>query len=210
LLITTAAGLVAAALSPSSTWRRIYVAWSIALGCVAFLTLNVLIDLSTGRKIEIFCTISGILLLIAGYIGRFLEADREEGDGVTLTLFLGSVLAPAALLITTLYFRFYERHESFPDEAGLVLVTVLMLVTGFSLQLKAPTLFGGVGLVTYLIVLIGMLAIRPNAPMGVYLAFGGGLLFALGLALSIYRERLLALPGRIQNREGVFRILSWR
>lgn len=215
LLITTAAGLVAAALSPSSIWRRIYVAWSIALGCVAFLTLNVLIDLSMGRKIEIFCTISGISLLVAGYIGRFLEAgdekdNREEGDGVTLTLFLGSVLAPAALLITTLYFRFYERHESFPDEAGLVLVTVLMLVTGFSLQLKAPTLFGGVGLVTYLLVLIGMLAIRPNVAMGVYLAIGGGLLFAFGIALSIYRERLLALPGRIQNREGVFRILSWR
>jgi hypothetical protein len=97
-----------------------------------------------------------------------------------------------------------------PDEAGLVLVTVLMLVTGFSWQLKAPTLFGGIGLVSYLLVLIGMLAIRPNVAMGVYLAVGGGLLFAFGIALSVYRERLLALPSRIQNREGVFSILSWR
>ena len=37
LVITTVAGLVAAALSPSPTWRRIYVAWSIALACIAFI-----------------------------------------------------------------------------------------------------------------------------------------------------------------------------
>jgi len=85
-----------------------------------------------------------------------------------------------------------------------------MLVTGYSWQLKAPTMFGGVGLVAYLLVLIGMLAILPNVAMGVYLAVGGALLFAAGIALSIYRERLLALPEKIRGREGLFRVLSWR
>ena len=77
-------------------------------------------------------------------------------------------------------------------------------------QLKAPTMFGGVNLVAYLLVLIGMLAILPNVAMGVYLAAGGALLFAAGIALSIYRERLLALPEKIREREGLFRVLSWR
>jgi hypothetical protein len=167
------------------------------------------------QKIEIFCTAAGIVLLVVGYIGRFLEGATEENtsdesDGVTLALFLGSLLAPIALLIGTLYYRFYERHSSLPDEAGLVLVTVLMLVTGYSWQLKAPTMFGGVNLVAYLLVLIGMLAILPNVAMGVYLAAGGALLFAAGIGLSIYRERLLALPEKIREREGVFRVLSWR
>jgi hypothetical protein len=210
LAITTAAGVIAAILSPSPTWRRIYVAWSIALGCIAFVTFNLVLNLTTWQKVEIFCTASGIVLLIAGYIGRFREENEAEADGVTLALFLGSVLAPSMLLIGTLYYRFYERTISYPDEAGLVLVTVLMLVTGFSWQLKAPTMFGGIGLVAYLLVLVGMLAILPNVAMGVYLAIGGALLFGMGIALSIYRERLLALPTRIQNREGVFRILAWR
>ena len=43
-----------------------------------------------------------------------------------------------------------------------------------------------------------------------YLAIGGGLLFGAGLALSIFRDRLAALPQKISNREGVFQVLSWR
>src|SRR5207244_11364324 len=126
------AGFAAAVMSPTPIWRRIYVTWSIGLACIAFLTLNVLIDLTVLQKIEIFCTAVGVVLLVAGYIGRFLEGDREEGDGVTLALFMGSVLAPTALLIGTLYYRFYERKISYPDEGGFVLVTVLMLVTRYS------------------------------------------------------------------------------
>jgi len=38
----------------------------------------------------------------------------------------------------------------------------------------------------------------------------GGLVFGLGLMLSVYRERLLTLPDRIKRREGVFRVLGWR
>jgi hypothetical protein len=34
--------------------------------------------------------------------------------------------------------------------------------------------------------------------------------FALGVALSVYREKLLELPEQMAKREGVFRILNWR
>lgn len=210
IAVVAVASLVAAVLSPTSTWRRVYVSWSIALACVAFLMVNVLINLTVWQKAEIFCIVLGVVLLVAGYIGRFLEGDRQEGDGVTLALFMGSLLAPAALLIATLYYRFGQGDPSRIDEAGLVIITALMLVTGLIWQLKAPTLIGGTILAAYLVVLVGMLAIYPNAPMGVYLAIGGGLLFAAGVALSIYRERLLALPEKIKSREGVFQVLNWR
>ena len=36
------------------------------------------------------------------------------------------------------------------------------------------------------------------------------ILFAVGVALSVYRERLLALPERMKSREGVFQVLNWR
>ena len=208
--VVTVASLIAAVLSPTKTWRRVYVSWSVALACLAFLMINVLIDLTVWQKAEIFCVVLGVVLLVAGYIGRFLEGDRDEGDAVTLALFLGSMLAPAALLIATLYHRFGEGQPSMIDELGLVAVTVLMLVTGLVWQLKAPTLIGGTVLAAYLLVLVGMLAIHPNVTMGMYLAIGGGLLFAAGIALSVYRERLLALPGRMKSREGVFQVLNWR
>ena len=39
----------------------------------------------------------------------------------------------------------------------------------------------------------------------VYIMIGGGAFFLTGLLLSIYRDRLLALPDRFKRREGVFR-----
>ena len=61
-----------------------------------------------------------------------------------------------------------------------------------------------------LVVLVASLAYHPQVAIGVYLAVGGAAVFALGIALSIYREKLLELPERVAKREGVFRILNWR
>ena len=46
--------------------------------------------------------------------------------------------------------------------------------------------------------------------VGVYLAVAGAVIFTFGLALSIWREKLLQLPERIASREGLFKVLSWR
>jgi hypothetical protein len=35
-------------------------------------------------------------------------------------------------------------------------------------------------------------------------------IFPTGLLLSIYRDRLLALPEKVKRREGIFRVLGWR
>ena len=40
--------------------------------------------------------------------------------------------------------------------------------------------------------------------------FSSGGLFPIGLLLSVYRDRLLALPEKIERREGIFRLLNWR
>src|SRR4029453_14701393 len=52
---------------------------------------------------------------------------------------LGRLLAPGALLSATLYSRYGQGDPSWVDEAGLVIITALMLVTGLIWQLKAPT-----------------------------------------------------------------------
>jgi hypothetical protein len=42
------------------------------------------------------------------------------------------------------------------------------------------------------------------------LAVGGAINFGTGIALSIYRDRLLELPERIAKRKGIFRVIDWR
>jgi hypothetical protein len=123
---------------------------------------------------------------------------------------LGSLMATLPLLVAVIYHRFVTDGVSLPDELTLLTVTILMLVTGVAWQFKATTLAGGGTLGVYLVVMIGALAYQPQVAIGVYLAIGGALVFATGIALSVYREKLLALPDQIARCEGIFRIMQWR
>jgi len=50
--------------------------------------------------------------------------------------------------------------------------------------------------------MIGQLAYHPQVAVGVYLAVGGGLLFAAAALLAAYRESILSLPDAIERRHG--------
>jgi hypothetical protein len=52
--------------------------------------------------------------------------------------------------------------------------------------------------------------IEAQRYIAVFLAADGAEIFVTGSLLSIYRERLLALPEKVKPREGVFRVLGWR
>jgi hypothetical protein len=184
---------------------------AIAMAGLAFLTLNLAIDLSIWRKLEIFLVAAGVILLGAGYIGRFREAaGRESREMITFSLWLGSLLAAVPLIVAVFYQWATTPEFALYDEFALLTITILMLASGAVWQVKASTLIGGATLTTYLCVLIVSLLYRPNVAIGIYLAAGGALLFVAGLLLAIYRDRLIALPDRIAKREGVFRVMGWR
>ncbi|MHB8969347.1 MAG: hypothetical protein ACYC3X_16520 [Pirellulaceae bacterium] len=132
---------------------------------------------------------------------------------VAVSLSPGGLLATLPLVIAVVYHRFLgptEAHFSALDEMGLFLVTVALLVTGYSWQIKSTTFFGGVSLLLYLIIIVVSLGWQQQLAAGVYLTIGGAVLFGLAIALSMYREKLLQLPDQIAKREGVFRVLNWR
>ena len=93
LLLTTAACFVAIWIVPRSGWRRLYATASVALAALVFLTLNVLIDLNGWQKLEIFCVVIGIGVLVSSHIGRFRETEENRLEMVGFGLFLGSALA---------------------------------------------------------------------------------------------------------------------
>jgi hypothetical protein len=210
LIITTAASVVAIWTVLPGLWRRVYTTSSISLGALILLTLNVLINLNGWQKLEIFCVIVGLGMLIATHIAHFREEDAKRDEMVGFGLFLGSLLASAPLWIAVLYHRYVQGDSPTFDDFALLAITVLMVVTGVGWKVKATTLFGGGFLTTYLMMIIVSIAYRPQVAVGVYLAVGGVLIFGAGILLSMYREKLLALPDRFANREGVFRIINWR
>ena len=219
LLLTTVASYVAIAIVPAGNWRRLYWTSSFALTGLCLLTLNFLSVLNGWQKLEVFCVVMGTVLIVAGYIGRFREAaagtaggpsGADSGDSLGLGLWIGSLLVTGPLTIGLCYWRFGEGMIHWPEELAIVVFTILMLVTGLSWQIKATTVAGSGALFFYLLIVIGHLAYMPQVATGVYLVVGGSLVFGAGLVLSIYRDKLLALPDRIAKREGVFQVIGWR
>ena len=112
------------------------------------------------------------------------------------------MLVAGTLLTAVLYHRWWDAGSSLYNELALLTFTIAMAVTGVAWQIRATTLYGGGALAIYLVVMITSLAYRPQVAVGVYLA--------AGIALSVYREKLLKVPEQISNREGIFKILKWR
>lgn len=207
LVLTTIAGAVATVLTGAKPQRWWHATGTVVLAGLSFATFNILLDIPVWRKAEAFFAIVGVVILVASYIARFRE--DEQNDMVSIGLWLGSALAAISLLTVVLWQRI-TSGPSLPDELALVTVTMLMLASGAGLQFKAPTLFGVGALGLYLATVIVHLAYSPQVAVGVYLAIGGSLVFVVGVVLSIFRDRLIALPDRIANREGLFRIINWR
>jgi len=211
LALTTAAGVLAVVVVPGAIWRRTYAVSSLVLASLTFLTLTLHVDLSNWQKLEIFCAAAGVLMIAASYVGRFREMGERENELVGLGLFLGSILATVPLLAAATYYQFWTLQPCW-EVWALLTITIAMLATGLSWQVRSTTILGGASFAIYLILfLIDLTRLGKMAlGVGVYLAIAGAVIFTFGLALSIWREKLLQLPGRIANREGLFKVLSWR
>jgi hypothetical protein len=203
-------GLAACLLVRHPGWRRFYFVLAIVDALLIFACIHKLSLLSPWEKLEIFSLVLGAILVAIGLVGWYRETERES-DMVSFSLVVGCLLASVPLIIAVIAHR-ANQHISPLNEFGLVLSGVVLLGTGIMCRLRANTLIGGCALGAYvLIVLVDLHRfLNESVIVGIYLTAGGGLLFATGLFLSLYRDRLLTLPDRIKRREGIFKVLSWR
>jgi hypothetical protein len=203
-----AVNLVAVALVRHAGWRRWYVVAAVTELVLIVLVLSV--SLTFAQKLEVASFLLGLALLVLGHIGWYREQERQS-DLVTFTLMLGSVLLALPLAVATLAYR-YQGVFHWPDEVGLLAAGIVLLATGLIFRLSSTTLTGGAALVLYVLTLLVYLPwsrwVANRASL--VLMAGGAVLFGAGLLLSVYRDRLLALPERIRRREGVFRVFGWR
>jgi hypothetical protein len=217
LLLLIVIGLLAAWLVRLGAWRRWYVATAVGNGCLAFVVMNVLSDLSFWQKAEVFSVIVGLLLLVLGHIGWHKERGEERcEDWVSLTLLWGSLFAAVPLNLAVLIQRScvdFGNWLTFEllNEVGMLFIGLLMLGTGVVLKLRATTMAGALTMVVYLLSLLLIVHLpKELQTVAVYMMIGGGVFFATAVLLSIYRDRLMALPSEIKRHEGIFRVLTWR
>jgi hypothetical protein len=152
----------------------------------------------------------GLFLTAMGFIAW---AKEESGDrrqsSLSPMLLWGCLLAGVPLALTVLQHRAAGQFL-IGDEAAMFVIGLLLLAAGCVCQLRIPTIAGAALTLLYL---FGLLLFVPWGHLGsaaLIVAGGGATIFLLGLALSIFRDRLLALPVRMRERKGVFQVLGWR
>ena len=189
-------------------WRRWYVATTVLQGLLTFLAIQALSTLTVFQKFEIFGVAAGLALLVVGHVGWYREQEKPN-DIVSASLLLGSLLAGVPLVVAVILDRWHNEFI-FLDETGFLAVSVLLLVTGLIFELKSTTLTGAVLTALYFLLLLIFVPWSRLNTVALSITVGGGLLFATGLFLSVYRDRLLSLPDRVKRHEGIFRIINWR
>ena len=191
-------------------WRRWYVVNVVAQGALTLLGLHQLINLNGWQQVELFSVIVGLLLLGVGHLGWYREQGREtDSDLVSTSLFFGSLLTAVPLAIATWIDR-GQGHFLIINEAGFLFVSVLLLGTGVVFRLKSTTVVGSLSTALYFITLLMFIPWSRLDTIAILIIVGGSTLFGTGLVLAFFRDRLLTLPERIKNREGIFKVLNWR
>jgi hypothetical protein len=188
--------------------RRFYTVLAVTETMLGFFVFERRINLSLWRHAEMFCVTLGLVLLVLGYVGWYREQDRQSGSA-SFCLFFGALFAGLPLAIAVLINRFWY-DVSVKDEVGLATIATLMFITGLMCRLRATTLIGGGLLAMHLGMLLVFAGMQAQLAVGEYLAIGGAGLFTIGVVLSIHRDRLLALPRKVKERQGVFGVLAWR
>lgn len=205
----TAISLLAAWLVQHAHWRRWYIVMAIVEGGLTFIALHVLSHLNLWQKMEIFSIVIGLALLVIGHIGWRRE-ENQHSDLVSFSMLFGSLLVCVPLGIAVLIYRGTPVFST-PNELGMLLAGLVLLTTGFTLQLRSTTIVGAATLAVYLLTLLLYINMLENVKTAaIWITVGGGLIFGVGIVLSVYRDRLLTLPDRVRRREGMFRVLNWR
>jgi hypothetical protein len=189
-------------------WRAYYLAGAVILGSVALVDLLAQLQLSPERLLEVACVVAGLTLLAMAHLGLYHEQEQEN-DLVTLGLLFGSLLVGIPLSVATLVNRSRDEFV-LGDEMGFFFASLLLLTDGLLLRLKITTLVGGALTFLYFVALLIYVPWSSLNTIAVFFSVGGGILFSLGLVLSLFRDHLKLLPERIRRREGVFRVLNWR
>lgn len=207
-LALIAASLAAAVLVNQAEWRRWYVLAAVALAGLMIVTFVVLTGMRFEQKVEVACVLLGGMLLIVGHAGWYREDDHES-DVVGFSLFLGCVLTAVPLTVAVIAWR-HANEFHIPDEVGMLALGIGLFASGSILRLRWTTVTGALLLFVWAATLLIYLPWSKLDAAAIALMVGGGSVFLVGLLLSVYRDRLLALPELVRRREGVFRVIGWR
>ena len=215
LVVQAIAAGLSTLLTKQNAWRRYLLVMLTVEGVVAMLVVYSLSPLTFVQKTELGVTLLGLVMVAYGYYGWFRETDQNKDELVSVNLSLGSLMSAVPILFGLLYQRFWDPQHAWGwvmfHEIGVLAIGLLLLGSGMLCRIRWSTLVGGGALAGYMLSLLGLIHFPAQLQStAIYMMVGGGVFFLVAVLLSVYRDRLLALPDKVREGEGVFQVLNWR
>ena len=201
-------------LTKNDYWRTAFRALIVAIVGSSICIFDGFLKLDGWHRGEICSLLGGIALTILGHVAWAREKDGVEDDMATASLVTGALMFTLPMAIGLLFYRLGdspENHWRLFHEIGAIVGSLVLLGSGLLCRLRSTTIAGGSLLVFFVGSLVTLVRL-PNQlqSVSVMMMVGGGLFFATALLMSIYRDRLVSLPRRVREGEGVYRVLRWR
>lgn len=197
-----------------TTWRLAFRAMGLGTVLAIGLNLTSLLNVAPIHRIELVAIIVGIASVALGHIAWAKEGEDED-ETATLALWGGSALIAIPLSLGLLYGRFFaagpETGWMLFHEIGVVVAGLAMLALGFGCRIRATTFGGAVLGATFFVSILALIrvpSVLQNA--SVVMMVAGGALFTVAILLSLYRDRVVTIPEKMRDGEGVFQVLRWR
>ena len=214
--VLTGCTVLSTALTQSKTWQDAFRALIVALMAASICAFDGCFDFNGWHQAELCSLIAGALCLILGHTAWHREQKDQLRNDETATfgLLFGSLLTMAPLVLGLLAYRFgFASDEQWRlfHEIGALTCGLAFVGAGVLCRIRATTITGGILLAVWLLSLVSLLRLPEKLQsVSVMMMIGGGLFFATAILLSVYRERLVSLPGRIREGDGVYQVLKWR
>ena len=213
IAILLACTTIVSLLTKDPAWRTAFRALIVALVGSSLCVFDGWLEIDGWQRGELCSILGGTFLLGLGHLAWSREGEQQD-EAASASLLLGSLLVTVPLAIGLLIYRFgiatdanwMQFHNITAIVAGMVL-----LGAGVCCKLRSTTISGATLLGIYLLSLLALIDLPDQLQsISVMMMIGGGLFFATALLMSIYRDRIVSLPQRIREGEGVYRILKWR
>ena len=214
LAIQTTATALTGLLTKESAWKRFFFVIVTIEALVTLLAINTLSPFTMLQKSELMLTLGGLAMLGFGYRGWYRESGKQD-ELVSFNLAFGSIFSAVPIVMGMLHHRFWDATQGWGwvmlHEIGVLAIGMLLLGAGLVCRIRWSTLVGGSTLAIYIVSLLGLINLPDQLQTtAVYMMVGGGAFFGVAVLLSIYRDRLLTLPDKLRDGEGVFQVLKWR
>jgi hypothetical protein len=205
---------VAAWLASEPKWRQHFAIVSSLQLVLLLFTIGALSTLSFVQRLELLISAAGLFLFAAGMAGWRREGETRDPI-VSYNLAFGSFLSVVPLLFGLICQRLGWGWNDWVwimfHELGVLVLGLALLGIGVLCRIRWSTLTGAASLAIYVLSLVLLVRLPDQLQTtAIYMMVGGGVFFATAVLLSIYRDRLLALPRKVKSGEGVFEVLTWR